>query len=229
MICDLSLIRVGTARRSRKGLTLLELVVVMGVLVAIAGLLVPLLPNLIATANNATGAVNVAELTKECRPTRRSIPRSIPTVTIRWWMAATRSRRKSCSAPGSAGWAQRSRCDDLVDVRSHEPQPGGHHHGLQPGLCQWRHNGSHCNLPGSRYDDGHGSHHADRHAPVEQSNRGEGAAGIHSAGLRGRGITRHRRPEYLRGIGSRGVFHDRRCGPMAEWQSAGARQPWRRR
>ncbi len=65
MICDLSLIRVGTARRSRKGLTLLELVVVMGVLVAIAGLLVPLLPNLIATANNATGAVNVAELTKE--------------------------------------------------------------------------------------------------------------------------------------------------------------------
>lgn len=37
----------------------------MGILVAIAGILVPLLPNLLATANNATGAVNVTELNKE--------------------------------------------------------------------------------------------------------------------------------------------------------------------
>ena len=36
----------------------------MGILVAIAGILVPL-ANLLATANNATGAVNVTELNKE--------------------------------------------------------------------------------------------------------------------------------------------------------------------
>ena len=52
------------ARRSRWGLTLLELVVVMAILVVIAGVLVPLLPNLLANANNATGAVNVTELNK---------------------------------------------------------------------------------------------------------------------------------------------------------------------
>lgn len=56
--------REGNPGRRRQGLTLLELVVVMAVLVAIAGILVPLLPNMLVTANNSTGAVNVTELTK---------------------------------------------------------------------------------------------------------------------------------------------------------------------
>jgi prepilin-type N-terminal cleavage/methylation domain-containing protein len=47
-----------------RGLTLLELVVVMAILVALSAILVPLLPNLVSNANNATGAVNVAEVNK---------------------------------------------------------------------------------------------------------------------------------------------------------------------
>ena len=51
-------------RPSRRGLTLLELVVVIGILVTLAGLLVPLLPNLMARASYANGATNIGELTK---------------------------------------------------------------------------------------------------------------------------------------------------------------------
>jgi Tfp pilus assembly protein PilE len=51
-------------RTNRKGLTLLELVVVMTILIALAGILVPLLPNLLNQAHTATGATNMPELNK---------------------------------------------------------------------------------------------------------------------------------------------------------------------
>jgi Tfp pilus assembly protein PilE len=48
----------------RKGLTLLELVVVMTILIALAGILVPLLPNMMKQAHTSTGATNMPELNK---------------------------------------------------------------------------------------------------------------------------------------------------------------------
>jgi len=51
-------------RRDRAGLTLLELVVVMAILIAIAGILVPLLPDFMSSGNQAAGATNMAELEK---------------------------------------------------------------------------------------------------------------------------------------------------------------------
>jgi len=49
---------------NRKGLTLLELVVVMTILIALAGILVPLLPNMLKQAHTSTGATNMPELNK---------------------------------------------------------------------------------------------------------------------------------------------------------------------
>jgi prepilin-type N-terminal cleavage/methylation domain-containing protein len=48
----------------RRGLTLLELVVVMVILVALAGILVPLLPGMLGRASDAEQSTNVAELLK---------------------------------------------------------------------------------------------------------------------------------------------------------------------
>jgi prepilin-type N-terminal cleavage/methylation domain-containing protein len=50
--------------QSRKGLTLLELVVVLVVLVALAGLLVPMMPGVLHKAHTSAGATNIMELTK---------------------------------------------------------------------------------------------------------------------------------------------------------------------
>lgn len=50
--------------RNRQGLTLLELVIVMAILIALAGILVPLLPNMMKQAHTSTGATNMPELNK---------------------------------------------------------------------------------------------------------------------------------------------------------------------
>ena len=52
------------APRPRKGLTLLELVTVVAILIALVGVLVPLLPNLLYQAHTANGATNISELQK---------------------------------------------------------------------------------------------------------------------------------------------------------------------
>lgn len=51
-------------RLSRKGLTLLELVVVMAILIAVAGILVPMLPDMIGKAAQSAGATNITEMDK---------------------------------------------------------------------------------------------------------------------------------------------------------------------
>ena len=48
----------------RCGLTLMELVVVLLILAALAGILVPMLPNMLSCAHTATGATNTGELAK---------------------------------------------------------------------------------------------------------------------------------------------------------------------
>lgn len=48
----------------RRGLTLMELVVVMLILAAIAGIVLPLLPNMITRAHTSTSATNLSELAK---------------------------------------------------------------------------------------------------------------------------------------------------------------------
>lgn len=53
-----------TPARERRGLTLLELVVVLTILVAIGALLVPLLPNFIHRSNIASCVVNITEMDK---------------------------------------------------------------------------------------------------------------------------------------------------------------------
>lgn len=53
-----------TRLKSRRGLTLIELVVVMLILAAVAGIVLPLLPNMITRAHTSTGATNVSELAK---------------------------------------------------------------------------------------------------------------------------------------------------------------------
>jgi len=50
--------------RNRRGLTLLELVVVMLILVALAGILVPMLPGMLGRAHTSTGATNMDEINK---------------------------------------------------------------------------------------------------------------------------------------------------------------------
>src|SRR5581483_6715007 len=53
--------RVGSARR---GLSLMELVVVLFVLVALAGIVIPLLPNMVTKTQSATMATNISELNR---------------------------------------------------------------------------------------------------------------------------------------------------------------------
>jgi len=48
----------------RRGLTLLELVVVMAILAALAGVLIPMFPNLLTQSHSSAAATNVAEVTK---------------------------------------------------------------------------------------------------------------------------------------------------------------------
>lgn len=50
--------------RTRQGLTLVELVVVILVLVALAGIVIPMLPNMIGRAHTSTGATNIGEVNK---------------------------------------------------------------------------------------------------------------------------------------------------------------------
>lgn len=49
---------------SRRGLTLIELVVVMAILVALAGILVPMLPKMLKRAHGASSATSTSELSK---------------------------------------------------------------------------------------------------------------------------------------------------------------------
>src|SRR5262245_29592790 len=53
-----------SAVRRRAGLTLMELVVVMTILIALAAILVPLFPNLLRRAHKATDATQTSELAK---------------------------------------------------------------------------------------------------------------------------------------------------------------------
>src|SRR5437667_192551 len=48
----------------RRGLTLIELIVVLVILVALAGILIPMLPNMLTRAHTATGASNNSEINK---------------------------------------------------------------------------------------------------------------------------------------------------------------------
>lgn len=60
-------------RARRRGLTLLELVVVVAILAALAGILVPLLGNLLFSAHTASGVTNIVEVEKLVQ-TYASIP-----------------------------------------------------------------------------------------------------------------------------------------------------------
>jgi prepilin-type N-terminal cleavage/methylation domain-containing protein len=51
-------------RSSRRGLTLIELIVVMLILAAVAGLVLPLLPSMVTRAHTSTGATNISEVAK---------------------------------------------------------------------------------------------------------------------------------------------------------------------
>jgi len=64
MICHASQRRTLGFQRARRGLTLLELVVVIAILAALAGILVPLLPNVIFKAHASAGATNLGEIAK---------------------------------------------------------------------------------------------------------------------------------------------------------------------
>jgi len=50
--------------KNRQGLTLLELVVVMVILVALAGILVPMLPSMLGRAHAVNHSANVSEMNK---------------------------------------------------------------------------------------------------------------------------------------------------------------------
>jgi len=50
--------------KNRKGLTMIELVVVLTILVALAGIVVPLLPSMVSHAHTAAHATNVVEIDK---------------------------------------------------------------------------------------------------------------------------------------------------------------------
>lgn len=51
-------------RSLRRGLTLIELVVVMVILAAVAGIVLPLLPSMVTRAHTSTGATNISEVAK---------------------------------------------------------------------------------------------------------------------------------------------------------------------
>lgn len=51
-------------RKRRAGFTLIELVVVLVVLIALAGILIPLMPNMVSRAHSSTGAANIQEAAK---------------------------------------------------------------------------------------------------------------------------------------------------------------------
>lgn len=70
--------------RNRRGLTLLELVVVMTILIALAGILVALFPNILLFAHTSTGATNMPELVKVFHmhhATQRSYPNFLDNLT----------------------------------------------------------------------------------------------------------------------------------------------------
>ena len=60
----LSLLASRIVRRRRRGLTLMELVVVMVILIALAGILLPLFPSMLTRAHTSTSATNMSELSK---------------------------------------------------------------------------------------------------------------------------------------------------------------------
>jgi prepilin-type N-terminal cleavage/methylation domain-containing protein len=62
--------------RVNRGFTLLELVVVMGVLVALAAVLVPMLPEFVGKANRSAAAANMAELEKAIMTFRTTFSRN---------------------------------------------------------------------------------------------------------------------------------------------------------
>src|SRR5207245_6349560 len=49
---------------ARRGLTLMELVIVLVILVALAGIVIPLLPNMLTRAHTASAATNMQEVIK---------------------------------------------------------------------------------------------------------------------------------------------------------------------
>ncbi|MCE0498545.1 MAG: hypothetical protein LV481_11425, partial [Methylacidiphilales bacterium] len=53
-----------TKRITRPALTLMELLVVMTILIALAGIVVPMLPNLLTKAHDSTVTTNISELQK---------------------------------------------------------------------------------------------------------------------------------------------------------------------
>lgn len=57
-------IRKRISARSRRGLTLIELIVVLIILIAVAGLLVPMLPSMLTRAHTSTCSTNMGETTK---------------------------------------------------------------------------------------------------------------------------------------------------------------------
>ena len=63
MVCEKSLRR-RRDHHARGGLILLEPVVVMAILIALAGILVPVFPDLLARASTSTGATNLTEVAK---------------------------------------------------------------------------------------------------------------------------------------------------------------------
>jgi len=56
---------------TRRGLTLIELVVVMTILIALAGLLIPMLPSLLTRAHTSTCSTNMGETCRRSRPTQQ--------------------------------------------------------------------------------------------------------------------------------------------------------------
>ncbi len=72
-MCDVALRDRSTGQRT--GLTLLELVVVMAILVALAALLVPLLPEFMGKANQSAAATNINELEKAIQTFRTTYSR----------------------------------------------------------------------------------------------------------------------------------------------------------
>ena len=75
-------------RGRRRGMTLLELVVVMGILVGLAAILVPLMPNMLRRAHKATDATQSGELAKAiqtCQAATYSYPDRWDSLTDKEW------------------------------------------------------------------------------------------------------------------------------------------------
>ena len=60
----LSFLAARIMRRRRRGLTLMELVVVMVILIALAGILLPLFPSMLTRAHTSSTATNISEANK---------------------------------------------------------------------------------------------------------------------------------------------------------------------